>query len=202
MSYYDLWAILNGWRREFSTVEFARTFPSPNPRKVLHDMVGKGLLEHSGRGTYAVRSTKEYSLMKNDVKAGYDLLLTSNLPYALTGVDGIFVWTRGGYNAGRFFGSYPIHLKVLRRDVLSWRSFFSKAGRKSFLANRGVKETLFGVYYLLYPETRLAAKVVEGLKVEPLRETLGFARKNKYTFEPAMEMLASAQKHNSARIMG
>ncbi len=161
-------------------------------------MVGKGLLEHKGRGTYAVRSTKEYSLMRNDVKAGYDLLSASNLPYALTGLDGVFVWTRGGYNAGRFFGSYPIHLKVLTRDLLRWSSFFSKAGRKSFLANQRVKETRFGVYYLLYPVKRLAARMVGSLRVEPLRETLAFARKNKYTFEPAMEMLASVQERELA----
>ena len=193
MSYYDLWAILTGWRREFSTAEFARTFPSPNPRKVLHDMVGKGLLEHTRRGTYTVRSIRDYAMVKNDVRAGYELLLTSDLPYALTGVDGIFVWTRGAYNAGRFFGSYPIHLKVLRRDLSRWRRFFSKAGRRSLLAKRRVKETLFGVFYLLYPEKGFVAKVVEGFKVESLRETLAFARRNKYTFEPAVEMLSVAR---------
>lgn len=201
MSYYELWTILTGWRREFSTAEFARTFPSPNPRKVLHDMVGKGLLEHTGRGTYTVRSIGDYAMMKNDVRAGYDLLSASSLPYALTGVDGIFVWTRGGYNAGRFFGSYPIHLKVLRKDLSSWRSFFSKAGKKSFLAGRRLRETLFGVFFLLYPEMGFDAEVVEGLKVEPLRETLEFARKNSYTFEPAMEMLSVAGEHRPARIM-
>jgi len=201
VSYYELWAILASWKREFSTAEFERTFPSPNPRKVLHDMAGKGLLEHTGRGTYKVRSMEAYTMMKNDVRAGYELLSTSSFPYALTGVDGVFVWTRGGYNAGRFFGSYPIHLKVFRRDLPSWHSFFSKAGKKSFLAGRRIRETMFGVFYLLYPNVEFDSEILEGLMVEPLRETLEFTRKNNYTFGPAMEMLASASGPRSAGIM-
>ncbi len=193
MSYYELWAILASWRREFSTAEFAWTFASPNPRKVLHDMVEKGLLEHPTRGRYSVRSIGDYAKTKNDVKAGYDLLTEARMPYALTGVDGVFVWTRGAYNAGRFFGFYPIHLKVLSRDVPVWRRFFTSAGKKVFTTDRRPRETIFGVFYLLYPARKVEAETVNGVKVESLRETLEFCRKNIYTFEPALKMLT--EKH-------
>ncbi len=189
MSYYDLWAILGSWRREFSSAEFGWTFASPNPRKVLHDMVEKGLLEHLERGMYRVRSTGEYARAENDVSLGYELLTKANLTYALTGVDGVFVWTRGGYNAGRFFGFYPIHLKVLARDLARWRSFFAKARKNVFIAERKPERTLFGVFYLLYPETRIRAETVNAFRVEPLSETLRFCRNNIYTFKPALEML-------------
>jgi hypothetical protein len=104
-------------------------------------------------------------------------------------VDGVFVWTRGGYNAGRFFGFYPIHLKVLAKDLLRWRSFFAKARKSAFIAERKPERTLFGVFYLLYPETRIKAETVNALRVEPLSETLRFCRNNIYTFQPALEML-------------
>ncbi len=189
MSYYDLWAILGSWRREFSSSEFAWTFASPNPRKVLHDMVEKGLLEHLERGKYRVRSTGEYARAENDVSFGYELLTKAKMPYALTGVDGVFVWTRGGYNAGRFFGFYPIHLKVLSKDLPRWHRFFAKAGKNAFRAERKPERTLFGVFYLLYPETRIKAEMVNMFRVEPLSETLRFCRNNIYTFEPALKML-------------
>jgi len=189
MSYYDLWAILGSWRREFSSTEFASTFASPNHRKVLHDMVEKGLLEHLERGKYRVRSTGEYARVENDVSSGYELLSTTKMPYALTGVDGVFVWTRGAYNANRFFGFYPIHPKVLAKDLSRWRSFFAKAGKNAFIAERKPERTLFGVFYLLYPSTRIKAETVSSLRVEPLTETLRFCRNNIYTFEPALEML-------------
>ncbi|TMI26199.1 hypothetical protein E6H19_10515 [Candidatus Bathyarchaeota archaeon] len=197
MSYYDLWAILGSWRREFSSTEFAWTFASPDPRKVLHDMVGKGLLERLERGKYRVRSAGEYARAENDVSSGYELLSTATMTYALTGVDGVFVWTRGGYNAGRFFGFYPIHLKVFARDLPRWRSFFHKAGKNAFIAERKPERTLFGVFYLLYPSTRIKAETVNMLRVEPLTKTLQFCRNNIYTFEPALEMLTQQYRNST-----
>ena len=189
MSYYELWAVLGSWRSEFSASEFGMTFFSPDPRKVLHDMVEKGLLERTGRGRYRVRAVGDYVKKRNDVAAAYELLRRSRLPYALTGVDGVFVWTRGGYNADRFFGFYPVHLKILESDLGGWRGFFSKAGRKFFLEGKKPRETLFGVFYLLYPVNRVKAEPVEGLMVEPIGDTLDFCKKYIFTFEPALEML-------------
>lgn len=189
MSYYELWAILSNWRREFTSGEFSRTFSSPDPRKVLHDMSKKGLLEHLGYGRYKVKSIGDYVRSRNDVRAGYELLKKTGLPHALTDVDGVFVWTRGGYNTDRFFGFYPVHLKILKSDKSKWKSFFGKNGKKSVLAGTGPKETLFGVFYVLYPVGRIVAETVEGLKVEPLTKIVGFCRRHIYTFEPALEML-------------
>lgn len=189
MSYYELWAILNNWRNEFTSEEFARTFASPNPRKVLHDMTSKGLLEHDSYGRYRVKSVGDYVSSKNDINLGYELLRNSNLPYALTDVDGVFVWTKGGYNAGRFFGSYPIHMKVLKSDMAKWKGYLAENGKKAMLGGERPRETLFGVYYVLYPETKITAETKEGLKVEPLKNTVEFCKKNIYTFEPALEML-------------
>jgi len=189
MSYYELWTIFSNWKREFSSREFARTFLSPNPRKVLHDMAKKGFLEHMGYGKYRVRAVEDYARAKNDLELGYALLRRAELHYALTDVDGVFIWTKGGYNAGRFFGFYPIHLEVLRSDVPRWKNFFRKAGRKSLLVNTKPGETLFGVFYVLHPVKKINAETVEGLKVEPLDETVNFCKRYVYTYEPALEML-------------
>lgn len=189
MSYLDLWAVLSCWRREFSAGEFARTFSSPSPRKVLHDMARKGLLEHAERGRYRVKSLDDYARTRTSVSRGYELLTTAGLPYALTGVDGVLVWTRGGYNADRFFGFYPIHLKVLTSDLSRWHRFLRRAGMKSLVAGRRPKMTLFGVFYLLYPVENVEAKTVRGLKVEPFKEAVEFCKKHIYTFAPALEIL-------------
>jgi hypothetical protein len=186
---YELWTILNNWRDEFTSEEFARTFASPNPRKALYDMTAKGLLVHIGYGRYRVRTVSDYAKSRNDVTEGYELLKKSNLSYALTGVDGVFVWTGGGYNAGRFFGSYPIHIKVYKLDMARWRRFLAGNGKKTMQSGRAPKETMFGVYYTLYPQTKIKADIVDGLRVEPLKDAVEFCKKNIYTFEPALEML-------------
>lgn len=186
---YELWTILSKWRKDFSSEDFARTFASPNPRKVLHDMTKKGLLEHNGYGRYSVRSVDDYVSSKNDIGSGYELLKESKLPYALTDVDGVFVWTKGGYNAGRFFGSYPIHVKVLESDVAKWKNFLAGHKKKTMLNGEKPEETLYGVYYVLYPENVINSETVNGLEVEPLKKTVEFSKRNIYTFEPALEML-------------
>ena len=189
MSYYELWTIFSNWKHEFSTSEFARAFLSPHPRKVLHDMARKGLLEHLGYGKYRVKTVEDYVRAKNDVELGYDLLRRSKLHYALTDVDAVFIWTKGGYNAGRFFGFYPIHLKVLGSDVSRWKSFFRKSGRKSLLVATKPRETMFGIFYVLHPVGKMRAEVLGGLKLDPLAETVDFCKRYLFTYEPALEML-------------
>ena len=185
---------MNSWRRQFSNVEFARTFPSPNPRKVLHDMAKKGLLEHLEYGKYRVKPMDDYVKTKNDVRGAYELLKKAEYPYALSDVDAVFAWTHGGYNVGRFFGYYPVHLKVRENDVEKWKRFFRHNGKKAFLVDKTPRETIFGVFYLLRPTKTIESETVEGLKVEPLRETVEFAKKNVYAYEPALEMLDEEYK--------
>lgn len=194
MSYYELWAIMNNWKKEFSTFEFATTFPGPDPRKVLSDMAKKGLLEHLSYGRYRVRPIEDYVRTKNDVNEAYDILNKSKLPYALTEVDGVFAWTKGGYNVGRFFGYYPIHLNVLENDVTKWKKFFRKNGKKVYRYDEIPKETIFGIFYLIHPKKRIESRKVEGLSVVPLEETLTFAKNDTYAYDPALEMLDAEYK--------
>ena len=194
MSYHELWAVLSNWRKEFSSGEFSRTFYSPDPNKVLHDMARKGMLEHTGTGRYRVRGMNEYVFGRNDVSRAYSLLNSSALPYALTGVDAVFTWTHGGYNVDRFFGFYPIHLRVRKNHLSKWKKTLADKGFKSFLNGEKPRETLFGVFFTLYPEDKLKAEKVNGLKVDPLKEVVDFCRKNIYSFEPALEMLDEEYK--------
>lgn len=189
MLYHELWAVLSNWRKEFSSGDFARTFYSPDPNKVLHDMAKKGMLERTAVGKYRVRDVKEYVLDRNGVRNAYSILRSARLPYALTGVDAVYVWTRGGYNADRFFGFYPIHIRVKKEHVEKWRRFLAGKGYKATVNRKRPAETLFGTFFVLHPEHRIAAEEVESLMVDSLGETVEFSKKNVFTFEPALEML-------------
>ena len=190
MSNYDLWVILGNWKTEFSTDDFAGAFPSPDPRKILYDMTKKGLLEHTERGKYKVVSADNYERSSYDIDEGYALLRrTARLPYALTATDGVYAWTRGGYNANRFFGSYPVYIKVLKSDLGRWKTYLADNGKKSTVAGERISETLYGTYYVLFPSDIVNSIDIGGLKVEPLENTVEFCLREKYTFEPALEML-------------
>lgn len=189
MSYHELWAVLSNWRKEFTSGDFGRTFYSPDPNKVLHDMAKKGMIERISTGKYRVKGNSEYVFRKYDVSKAYEFLSKAELPYALTGVDAVYVWTHGGYNADRFFGFYPIHIKVRKAHLSDWRTMLAESGWKSFLNGERPRETLFGLFFLLYPAEKIEADKVESMKVDSLKETVDFCKKNIFTFEPALEML-------------
>lgn len=188
MSYYELWAILGNWKPEFSVEDFASAFPSPDSRKVLSDMTNKKLLERIERGKYRVTTPTRYVSSKYNIGEAYDFLRGSVLPYALTDVDGVLVWTNGGYNANRFFGSYPIYIRVRESDVRRWRRYLSGVGKKYVVGTRA-EETLYGIYYAIIPAARLESETVNGLRVDPLKSVVRFCLDNPYTYAPALEML-------------
>lgn len=169
--------------------EFRLTFPSPNPHKVLHDMVKKGLLEKIGWGRYRVNSPKEYLKQRFSVRDAYNLTRAAKLEYAFTDSDAVFFWTKGGYNIDRFFACYPIHLKIKKRELRKWRSFFKSRGRRVHVNGEPVKQTLFGTFYVIYPEEEFKTVNIEGFSVVPLKETVEFCENNIYAYEPALEML-------------
>ncbi|HVP16768.1 MAG TPA: hypothetical protein VMT42_05320 [candidate division Zixibacteria bacterium] len=189
MSYYELWNVLWNWKKEFTVKEFSSVFSSPDANKVLHDMTQKGLLDRSGWGEYKVNSPEQYLAKKTNVSRAYELLNEANMDYALTGPDAVFFWTKGGYQVDRFFGFYPIHLKVRKEDLRKWEKFLRSRKHRFHVRDQPVKETLFGLFYVLYPEKDFKTENVEAFRVDPLKDTVEFCQSKIYSYEPALEML-------------
>ena len=181
--------MLWNWKKEFTLREFSSVFASPDSTKVLHDMAQKGLLKRVGWGKYKVNSPEEYLTKKTNISRSYDLLNKASMRYALRGPDAVFFWTRGGYQVDRFFGFYPIHLKCEKRDVRKWAGFFTSRKQKFHVQDEHTRRTLFGVFYLLYPEVDFESEELNGFCVTPLKETVEFCQRNIYSYEPALEML-------------
>jgi len=189
MSYYELWNVLWSWKKKFTTREFSSVFSSPDANKVLHDMTKKGLLERCGWGEYKVNSPEQYLAKKMNAGRAYELLNEANMDYSLTGPDAVFFWTRGGYQVDRFFGFYPIHLKIRENDLGKWKKFLSSRKQRFHVKDQPVRETLFGLFYVLYPEKDLRTEYVEAFRVDPLKDTVEFCQSKIYSYEPALEML-------------
>lgn len=189
MSYYELWNVLWNWKKEFTVKEFSSVFSSPDANKVLHDMVKKGLLERPGWGKYRVNSPEEYLARRTNVSQAYELLNQAGMDYALTGPDAVFLWTKGGYHVDRFFGFYPIHLKIRKNDLRKWEKFLDSRKQRFHVKDEPVRETLFGLFYVLYPEKDFRTANVEAFRVDPLKDTVEFCQSKIYSYEPALEML-------------
>jgi hypothetical protein len=189
MSYHELWTVLWSWKKEFTVKEFSSTFSSPDANKVLHDMTQKKLLERVGWGKYKVNSSEQYLAKRTNIAGSYDLLNQAGMRYALVGPDAVFFWTKGGYQVDRFFGFYPIHLKVEKRNLGKWERFFVSRKRRFIVEGQPSKQTLFGVFYALYPEAGFEAQESGGFWVTSLEDSVKFCQRNIYVFEPALEML-------------
>jgi len=189
MAYYELWVVLWSWKKEFTVAEFRSTFLSPSPNKILHDMAKKGLLEKIGQGRYRVNSPRKYLEVKFNIRDAYTLVRESEMNYAFTGPDAVFFWTKGGYNVDRFFAFYPIHLKVNKGELGEWKRFFKYKGMRFRVNGEPIRRTLFGAFYVLYPEDKFKVEEIEGFKVVPLEEVIEFCKRNIYSYEPALEML-------------
>lgn len=186
---YDLWSILQIWKKEFTAKEFKKRFPSSSPEKVLHDMVKKGLLERVGSGRYRVNSPIEFITRKSKISEAYELVKSAKMKYAFTNVDAVFFWTKGGYNVDRSLVFYPIHLKVRKKELKKWQDFLKSNGKEYYINGKSIKGTLYGCFYVLYPEPKFKGVEIEGFDVITLKETVKFCMNNIYTYEPALEML-------------
>ncbi|MCJ7635118.1 hypothetical protein MUP77_22345 [Candidatus Bathyarchaeota archaeon] len=189
MPYHELWTVLWNWKKEFTVREFSSTFASPDPNKDLHDMAQKGFLERVGWGKYKVNSPEEVLTKRTNIAKSYDLLNEVSMHYALTGPDAVFFWTKGGYQIDRFFGFYPIHLKVEEKDLTKWEGFFNSRKQRFYVKGQPIRQTFFGLFYVAYPEVDFRAEKVSGFCVIPLKETVEFCQRNIYSYEPALEML-------------
>lgn len=189
MLYYELWNVLWNWRREFTTKEFSTVFVSPDSNKILHDMTKKGMLDRVEWGKYKVNSPEEYMKRKANITEAYIVLKEGEMDYSLTGPDAVFFWTKGGYQVDRFFGFFPIHLKVKKNELNKWESFLRSRKQKVHIEGELVKETLFGIFFVLFPRISFNTEKIDGFQVDPLNETVEFCQEKIYSYEPALEML-------------
>ena len=67
--------------------------------------------------------------------------------------------------------------------------FFKSRKERDHIEGQSITETLFGLFYVLYPEPSFKAEDVSGFRVDPLKDAVKFCQNKIYSYEPALEML-------------
>ncbi len=185
---------LYGWmweafgRRQFSLGEFNSVFPSPQAKKVMHDLISGGYLERIERGGYKVKEPNTFiSGIVNDNLEGENILPKSERTYAFCCNDAVTAWTDGYYFSGFTKGFKPIHIEILEKDSEYWRRFFIKNSIEYMID--GESRTLFGLTYILHPVKSIKSEDKDGSPVVSLDETVRFCQENELTYRPALEYL-------------
>ena len=122
----------------------------------------------------------------SNVQYHYNVLALFGVKYAFTKIDAVFVWTNGGYNIARFRDFYPIFIKIKKKD----KKVFYYYWKKLNLSTKKNKGIFFQIEYL----DDFLFDFHNGIPVDSLDETIKFMEKNKYNFEPALEMIKEIYK--------
>ncbi len=138
------------------------------------------------------RGTLRYmrETLSREVMFYYEALALFGVTYCFTKTDAVFVWTKGGYNIGRYREYYPVFIKVNEE----YRDLF-EAYCKRLCLNIGKGKGVFYEVTYLY-EFRI--EYCDSIPVDGLEETIGFMKKYKYNFQPALEMIKEDYKKRIA----
>jgi DNA-binding Lrp family transcriptional regulator len=147
---------------------------------------------------YAVRD-RYYDLVSAISRAvppsiddGYVIPHFAGMPFAYTKIDGVYVWTHGGYQIARGHDDYPIFIQVADRDVEQWTAFFDEFGIPSRIEERpDATDYDAPVSYVLFPASgEITREWVDGNPVIPLDKAIEHMLEHRVNYEPALEMIA------------
>ena len=121
------------------------------------------------------------NILINNINFYYEILRFFGIKYCFTKTDSVFVWTKGGYNISRFRGFYPIFIKVKKKDKNLFEYYCKRLNLKINKKNK--------VFYQVTYLDDFDVSYCENIPVDSLEETIFFMEKNKYNFQPALEMI-------------
>jgi hypothetical protein len=133
--------------------------------------------------------TASVDISPPSIAEAYVLPQFAGMEYAYTAIDGVYVWTRGGYQVARDPGDYPLFIAVHESDLDAWTSFFDRFGIQTGEERQPAEDLDGAIQVVLEPRSQIEAEMVDGRPVISLQETVAFANEHYATFESALDML-------------
>ena len=188
--YMELW----GWVCEvfgdqaFTIDQFRAEFPSPDPAKVVHDLVKLNLITRLQTGTYEPASPLDFSrMMVKQSMSKEKLLGSAPAPFAYSHDDAVRIWTDGYYWTGFTAGYKPVHIEIRSTDTRRWEQFFRN--NKAAYAFESDRKTLFGLVFILHPVHELNSETRDGVPVISMARVMEYCLERKGGYEPAVSYL-------------
>ncbi len=102
-----------------------------------------------------------------------EIIKTAKKNYAFTQLSAVEIWSDFVY-VQRGLEKSPYFIKVLRKDLSYWKTFFNSRGITNYVNSGGT----IGEFVILMPVRSLLFTQKEGYKVEPVKKTMRYARSN------------------------
>lgn len=129
------------------------------------------------------------SVSPPSIEEAYVIPQFGDWPFAFTRIDAVYVWTQGGYQAGRGPDDYPLFIAVCEQDVDAWETFFQLFGLPTAFERQPSDEIdgALQIVFDLHPS--LEIEDVEGYPVIPREDTIEYMRDHYAQFQSALAML-------------
>jgi len=151
-------------------------------KKIFSLLLRSGWIQKNPDGSYSCSDPADAIKGLLDFRVP-ELMKEAGKPYAFTKLSAVEIWSDFSY-VQRGIEKSPYYIKILEKDVVFWKEYFSKNEIPYYL---GSGQTI-GEYMVLIPVKKLASKEKDGFKVDSLHETLGFAKSNEI-FHYAVEYM-------------
>jgi len=124
------------------------------------------------------------------ISDAYVLPQFADMNFAFTGIDAVYVWTRGGYQVARDPDDYPLFIVIEAADMREWTRFFGLFDISVSQERRPRDELNGPLQVVIDPREAIDSERVDGRPVVSLDETVEFARQHYATFQSALDTLA------------
>ena len=177
------------------------------PRKTVVDALERlermGFIQWTEEGAIHIRDGTQAATARADrtaeqpvsIEEAYLLPYLAELPFAFTRIDGVYIWTRGGYQVGRDPTDYPLFLAVREADVDDWQAFFDIFGLPTGFERQPSMAYDDHLQIVLDARPELECEFLDGIPVSPRVEVRAYILDNEAQLGPALELLADPQQY-------
>jgi len=181
---YALLFSKHGTQGEFRQSELDWIVSTSMKKKIFALLLRSGWIKKHSNGKYSCANPSNAikGLLEFRVP---EIMRTAKKDYSFTQLSAVEIWSDFSYvQRGR--EKSPYFVKILRKDLKYWKQFFSRNEMPDYVGHGGT----IGEYVILVPVSRLSHVEKNGFKVDPLKETMRYAKSNE-VFAYASEYMKS-----------
>ena len=171
---YALFFSRHGLQEEFGQSDLDWIIGQSMKKKVFSLLVNSGWIKKVSPTTYKCVNPRAIFRGLLEFKVPH-IIKEANKSYAFTGLSAIEIWSDYSY-VQRGKEKSPYYIKVLRKDLKYWRSFFNRYRVPNYVK---VGSTI-GEFVILEPVEIIQSVEKEGMNVEPLEKTIKAAEENSF----------------------
>ncbi len=169
---YALFFTKHGLNEQFGQSDLDWIVRQSMKKKIFSLLLRSGWIKKVSRAKYVCISPEKAIIGLLEFKVP-DIMKKSGQPYAFTGLSAIEIWSDYSY-VQRGVEKSPYFIKILKKDLAYWRSFFSEHGIPFYINDGGT----IGEYVILKPVEGLRFTEKDGYKVVDLHEAMKLAEAN------------------------